>query len=167
MIFTASDFKEVYFIEHTVENNIDKFIFWFREIEYLDGTTLSHRIDGICTGYALYAKATLRTVDEPQLLADYPGFRLHIRYPTPPPSQKVLLAIGNVGKADLNSDPFHEYPSEINIKLPSASTEFQDDSWIEFGIEVQDVITSDPASYITYLNSIVERFVVELKFTEF
>ena len=106
--------------------NKRKIGFRFKQQNYpeINNVQKEVRQEGICTSSSLFMYA--------QIDGKFTGFTGNIEsinplvfYPSVPPSGKILTAEGN-----------RDYDLSVLIRLPSASEEFLDASWAEFGIEI-------------------------------
>lgn len=105
------------------------FRFWFKKAVNSDWG-----IDDICTKTPFGAKLKINYDPEASPTVDDTKYKILCFYPSVRPSSKILRAEGNRANAD--KDPSKAELSTIVLVLPSASKEYTEVSWIEFGFEV-------------------------------
>lgn len=114
------------------------FRFWFKKAVKSDWG-----VDDICTKTPFAAQLKINYDPDALSGVDDTKYKVLCFYPSVPPSKKILRAEGNFAKAD--KDPSKAELSTLVLALPSASKEFTEVSWIEFGIEVSFTAFGDPA----------------------
>ena len=136
-----------------VPGGLHKITFRFSDIDLGTGGIKSYRREDVCTSIPFYSRLRYWSdLDADHWFKDrVKELKILAWYPSVPPSGKVLLGEGN-----------KENGEAIQIRLPTASKEFHDASWVELGFEL--LFASDLGNGFSEDMALLKEEVLEFQF---